>query len=250
VSRTATAKKVTPKTQPKSRGSAYDHLREEQASLPVNDENTQINGQQVIAREVATWDKDSAGLEHFIGKPLQSVEKVLLSDDSIVFQCRHKLAPECTYAKTSMRSVFSHQRTHSAVRLLSEAQQELDEIKARLDRQRQNRSNGARNGLQRRRQAEQAAVNAVVAREQQLPKLREKHMPVPSEVDRGSDLGVAARRVSIAYSAVVEATNELNTAIIHYMRLSATAAKESAEVDPEIIKKASKWDAFVALQAE
>jgi len=192
-----------------------------------------IDGVKVIERSQATMDETNAPNPMAVGKPVKTVDEVLLEDGRVVFQCRHPRDEDCAYWRDRLKSVTAHQVVHGPKNRAIRAERELAESRTRAEQERRNRSNGQRRRLDR--------------GEDRVRRRISTPLPVPTEITQAAangntDLERAAKAVIIAYNAMTEAQRELERVFIGYMRLSATG------VDSEVAAKAEKWDKYVEFQ--
>jgi hypothetical protein len=76
---------------------------------------SKIGDVEVVARAKAriTGDDPSAqSIPNMVGKEVATVDEVMLSNETIVFQCVHPNDPDCLYIASTVRSVTAHQRSH------------------------------------------------------------------------------------------------------------------------------------------
>lgn len=197
---------------------------------------TQIDGVAVIERTKARFTKGDTPNDAVVGREISTVDEVLLANEQVIFQCMSPRDDDCTYTAPTAKQVTTHQVKHgrNQIRLkLQAAEAELAEFKKKAERTRANRSAGA----------QQAAQTKAL-----------KRMAQPAEVgapdtEPTTDLGAKARRVIIAFNAMVEAQSEFERTLTGYMRAAEVAANPPVpEVDPVILEKAQYWDKYLELQ--
>jgi len=193
---------------------------------------TVIDGHKVVERAQARMDETNAPNPMAVGKPVKTVDEVLLDDGRVIYQCRHPKDEDCIYWRDRLKSVTAHQVIHGAKNRAARAERELNERRAKEEQSRRNRSNGQRRRIDR--------------GEDRISTRARRPLPIPTEImqSNDSDLVHAANAVIIAYNAVSDAQRELERVFIGYMRLSAT----SAAADPVLADKAAKWDKYIELR--
>ncbi len=143
-------------------GRDHSERRVRMEEISTSTDRDVIDGQAVIARQKATTVMNGA-MNDGEAVTLTMVDECLLADGRTVYQCAHAKRP-CAKWDVNPRSINSHLRTHSDRVELKRVLAEKDRIAAekavldaRAERQRQNRSNGARKAAEARR-AQTSAV--------------------------------------------------------------------------------------------
>jgi len=197
---------------------------------------THVKGVEVIAREKAIVDETISGLESARGSLFKTVDKVLLANDTTVYQCMHPLAEDCDYSADGIRSVTAHQRSHGAKAIAKTAavelavkEAELAEFKERQARQFQNRSNGAKKAAETRKTTKMQAPGEVGR-----PDVKN------AKVVGDGELAREAQRVVTAFNAMQTAADEFQRVMVGYLRMAQT--KTEVVIDPVILDKARRWD--------
>lgn len=177
-----------------------------------------VNGVEVIAVEFARGVVIPGQAESNVS----SVEKVLLADDSTWFRCFMK-PTECEYANDNLKSVLSHQRSHSPII-------ELRKLQVKQAQTLKNRQNGAK----------KAAATRVRRRTEK-----------PSTVDPTPNPALTRihERLDEATTMLAEIRGIAGKLAGELARLNVELDKIPAAeaVDPAIIEKASRYDALKGL---
>lgn len=204
---------------------------------------THVNGVEIVARQKATSHAGSFGR----GAEMDSIEQLLLADDTTVFHCVHKNAKDCDYVNLVMGGVMSHQRTHSdrmeakrAKEQAAELAAQLAEIEAKEAQKRANYSAGAKKGIETRR-AKQLQTPSEVGGAGNGARSGAK-IGEPSKSAIGdNELAKKAQQVIIAYNALQDAHDQFQNVFLGYMR-AAQSASAAPAVDPQILAKARQYD--------
>jgi hypothetical protein len=215
-----------------------------------------VDGYEVLVREKATGaDTDDSVIGRDPNSVLRTVDKLLLSNDAVLFQCMHPLAEDCTYTNSVVKSVLSHQKMHSPLQAAKAAQVRLAEIEAKQAEQFKNRSNGAKKAAVTRRERSDESSKTVATPSVNMP-VEVGRPAVRDGRGRGNgeqaalgdrELAKMAQNVITAWNALREAEDTYQNVMIGYMR-AAQVATETPKVDPTIAAKAKKWDAYLEFQ--
>lgn len=186
---------------------------------PKQLDRSRINGVEVISTEPAR------GVV-IPGQPVRevkTVEKVLLEDGTECYRCIVK-PDECDYSAATLKSVLAHQRTHSPVLTAKKATAELAAQKAKEDAEFQRRSAGihAANEAKRARYAGEVTSN-----DKKIAAVQRKM----------SDIAFGIEKIAATLPPLAEMLRALN------QELAEITAPETV-IDPEIVEKASKYDAL------
>lgn len=209
---------------------------------------THVDGVEILERQKAIGMSGTA----IEGKPLESVDMVLLADGRTLFHCVHKNAVDCEYTNESVGSITSHQRTHSDRMEAKRAKEKADELAAQLAeieaekaRKKANYTAGARK-----------AAETKAAKRAQAPSeiggAGNGHVRAAGTVTKSvignTDLAEQAQKVIIAFNAMQASADEFQKVLLGYMRMAQTITDAPA-IDPEIIEKAKKYDALKGMFA-
>jgi len=188
---------------------------------------TQVNGIKVIMREEAQM--PIPGQDRMVSTP--SVHRLLLADETVLFQCMHKNGEDCIYTAITPKSVTSHQRTHSDAKIardaIARAKAAENELAARIQR----RSDGSRKAAVTRKSS-RAIAPVEIGNDKQHQGRRK---PIGNE-----DTAKAAQAVITSFNAMQQCADEFQKVLIGYMRTVQTVS--DTPVDPQILAKARAYD--------
>jgi hypothetical protein len=181
---------------------------------------TKVNGIEVVVRENAHITSPN-DITRTTETP--SIHRLLLVNDTEIFQCMHKNGVDCTYTAQTAKSVASHQRTHSDALLARRAVERANAAEKELAERKQRRADGSRKGAQTRRQRndEVNAMDVIVA-----------------PPGQSKTLAQAINRVTITANAVDDALEAHRGAVLNLIKIT----NEIPAVDPQIIAKAKQYD--------
>jgi len=195
-------------------------------------------------RQVKVESREAARAIH-MGKEttLKTVDAILLADGTVLFQCMHPDGPSCTYIAETPLSVLSHQRSHRTKPTTRELTKELNAVTAELEDRKQRASD----------RATKAAATRATRTSAPIEIGRSNVNDGKGKGNGGAkpigdiELAKAAQRVITSFNALRDAEDEFQNVLIGYMRMAQTAT-EVPQIDPAIVAKAKKWDAYLEFQ--
>ena len=205
---------------------------------------THIGGVEIIERQPAVAAEGSVAN----GATINAVEQLLLADGTTTFHCVHKNAKDCEYVNPVLGGVTSHQRTHSDRMMAKRAAEEtaalqaqLAEIEAQKAKTFANRSAGAKQAHETRKQRRLTGPSEIGG----MGSAQAKTNAGSKSVIGDAELAKLARGVVSAWNALQDAHDQFQNVFIGYMR-AAQVATEAPAIDPQIIAKAAQYDAIQA----
>lgn len=207
---------------------------------------TKVGNVEVISAEPALSEDHRPGAPEGRKVTLQTVLHVLLANDVTGYLCFHPNAPECEQMYGSPRSTLAHQRSHGDRMVAKRAQAELDKVKAEkeaaeaeLATRKEKASDRSRKAWESRRANRKLAQAESADPATPTPPLSAAHAladAIQSDLDLAyeglTDVKTALAKTTVALDRIEERVQELR--------------KIRSEVDPIILEKAKRYDAFTA----
>lgn len=199
---------------------------------------------EIVAREKAVVDESVSHLTRAQGAVMSSVDRILLSDERVLFQCVHRVDPNCGYTSDNVRSVTAHQRVHGGKAVQAKADAAIAEANARaaaleeeLKERKRRQSEGGKRAAETRIARQQAEANGTATTP--TPKAK----PNADEVAAANkELELAVTRVILTANAVDDAVEAHREAVLHLVKV----VKNTPVIDPQILAKAQQYDVLKA----
>ena len=214
-----------------------------EAATPVTDKNV-IDGVKVVHREMARIFTPLSKYEDGLS-PTYGVDKCVLEDSRVVFQCVCPDPPECNYWHLEGISVRSHLRVHKLAKERAKAadiKKERDALKMKEAMRTENFRRGALKGAAKRR------ANAAATHQH--------------GTDNGNGATAMAEKdrqklvdgVQTSLEGAAEGLERIGTVILNIRKTVENAVQTMEDlsstapaVDPVLAQKAASWDAMQAL---
>jgi hypothetical protein len=217
-------------------------------SRTLSSDGRSVDGITIIERQRAHYTAESTPNEKLIGVVVDTVDELLLDDESMAYTCVHPKRGACNYTASKLRSVTAHQRSHSANTLLkikerelAKSTQKLAEIEQKQAESRQRRSEGVKRGHEERaKRLQNGDVTASTTASDTVSDVVTNETDHKQFIQLGTKLGVALTEM-------LNAQNEFKQALENYMIHVGNTAYRST-VDPVIAKKAQNWDKYIEFQ--
>lgn len=216
-------------------------------ATPVNVNKDVIDGSKVLHRETAKLFTPASKHPDQLS-PTYGVDRCVLEDARVVFQCVHPDPPECEYWHERGESVRSHLRKHT-ITVEKERQkaviQELAALQAREAARKQNYREGALRGAAKRR--ENANGNGGKTNDTNGNDNEGGASMTAKDMQKKIDI------VQTSLEGVVEDLEKVVTVISNMQKTlgNGVASLEDISatdlVDPALVDKAAQWDALQGL---